>query len=198
VSCSVPGLGATATARVVWLNPNVVEAAQRYGVDPVLVHAVVWVESHHVPTAVSDKGAAGPMQLMPATSKAMSEAEGVPNDPMDPRLGILLGTAFLARLLRRYGGDAALATAAYYAGPGRVPITGPVPPIAAGYVAKVQAAMPMFEDLDASCSGPMVPSPRRRSTRADPVVVLSQRKGSGGGAGGLLIAVVLALAGGRA
>jgi|GEM_PF-83477 len=99
------------------------EAAERNGVDPHLVAAVVREESSYYPRAVSRAGARGLMQLMPATAQPMAEHRGLPfrdGDLLDdPRANLQLGAAFLGTLLREWG-DARLALAAYNAGPRRV------------------------------------------------------------------------------
>jgi soluble lytic murein transglycosylase-like protein len=95
-----------------------------YGLDPDLVRAVIRQESGFQPCAVSAKGAAGLMQLMPAT---LAELEV--QDAFDPEQNIDAGIRLLRRLLDRYNGDLALALAAYNAGPMRVDGANGVPPI---------------------------------------------------------------------
>lgn len=103
------------------------ELASRYGrqfgVDPKLVLAVMRAESGLDPSARSPKGAAGLMQLMPATAREL----GV-RDAMDPAQNVAGGTRYLRQLLDRFGGDTELALAAYNAGPGAVLRHGGVPP----------------------------------------------------------------------
>ncbi|HKD00715.1 MAG TPA: lytic transglycosylase domain-containing protein, partial [Methylomirabilota bacterium] len=91
------------------------DAAQRRGIDPYLVAAVVREESSYYPRAVSRAGARGLMQLMPATARLMAP----PGDLDDPGFNIELGTRFLAGLIREFN-DPRLAIAAYNAGPKNV------------------------------------------------------------------------------
>jgi soluble lytic murein transglycosylase-like protein len=103
----------------------VAEAAQRHGLDPALVMAVVGVESGFQPQAVSPKGARGLMQLMPRTAREMGVA-----DPFDPAANLDGGSRYLSSLVARYEGDLTKALAAYNAGMGAVARHGGVPPYA--------------------------------------------------------------------
>jgi soluble lytic murein transglycosylase-like protein len=98
-------------------------AAQRHGLDPALVLAVVSVESAFRPDAVSPKGAQGLMQLMPATAAALGVA-----DPFDPEQNLEAGSRHLRELVAFYDGDLTRALAAYNAGPGAVSRHRGVPP----------------------------------------------------------------------
>ena len=91
--------------------------------DPRLVRAVIQVESGYNPTALSNKGAMGLMQLMPGTAREL----GV-SDPYDPSDNIQGGTAYLRQLLTQFEERIELAVAAYNAGPGAVMKYGGVPP----------------------------------------------------------------------
>ena len=85
--------------------------ADRYGVPRELVHAVIEVESAWQPYVASSKGAAGLMQLMPATAVTF----GVRNR-FRIEENVQGGVACLAWLQRRFRGDPRLVTAAYFAG----------------------------------------------------------------------------------
>ena len=97
------------------LTPLIEHYARVHDVTPALVAAVVGVESGFNPRAVSPKGAAGAMQLMPATAARY----GV-TDPGDPEQNIDAGVRHLKDLLVQHQGNVALALAAYNAGQGAV------------------------------------------------------------------------------
>jgi hypothetical protein len=95
-------------------NPDLVDLVQR----------VKRQESQGDQTAVSNKGAVGIMQVMPATGPEAARLAGVPWDAeafhSDAAYNEILGHAYLAQLLRKYKGDVSRALAAYNAGTGRV------------------------------------------------------------------------------
>ncbi len=113
--------GPAATARAHAFRPDVDRAGQQYEVSPALIDAIASVESRYDPRAVSSANAAGIMQLMPATARAM----GV--DRADPAANIRGGTAYLRLLLNRFDGDLVRTIAAYNAGPAAVARAGGVP-----------------------------------------------------------------------
>jgi soluble lytic murein transglycosylase-like protein len=102
---------------------EIAASAQRWGVDPALVRAIIHAESAFRPDAVSRKGAQGLMQLMPGTA----DMYGV-SDAFDVAQNIDAGTQHLSGLLTRYGGDVQKAAAAYNAGEGAVQRYGGIPP----------------------------------------------------------------------
>jgi len=85
--------------------------ASAYQVPRALVAAVIQVESNWNPDAVSDKGAAGLMQLMPETAGRF----GV-RDRFNIQENIRGGVAYLGWLIRLFKGDLRLAVAAYFVG----------------------------------------------------------------------------------
>jgi soluble lytic murein transglycosylase-like protein len=90
-------------------------ACTAYKVPLPLVLAVMKVESGFNPRAVSDRGAMGLMQLMPATAADLGVVA-----PFDPQQNIDGGVRYLRELLDAFSGDLRLALAAYHAGPKRV------------------------------------------------------------------------------
>jgi hypothetical protein len=110
---------------MVTLENEIRAAEQRHGLDGAIIRAVIQRESAFDPCAVSNKGALGLMQLMPATAASL----GV-EDPFDPVQNIRGGAKYLAQLLARYGGDWRRALAAYNAGPTPVDTYGGIPPFA--------------------------------------------------------------------
>lgn len=104
---------------------SISKAAELHQLDPALIRAVIHAESGFQADAVSKQGARGLMQLMPKTAKEL----GVKNS-FDSHANILAGSAYLAKLLKSYQGDIALASAAYNAGPGTVKKYAGIPPYA--------------------------------------------------------------------
>jgi len=86
-----------------------------YQVPRELVHSIIEVESGWDPRAVSNKGAVGMMQLMPATAVTF----GVTNR-FDIEQNIRGGVAYLAKLLNLFDGDLRLVAAAYLTGENRI------------------------------------------------------------------------------
>lgn len=86
---------------------EMVAAAQAAGndnqVDPLLVLAVVAVESGMNPVAQSPVGAQGLMQVMTRMHSALFEAQGGDEAALDPEANIKVGTAILGDLIRRAG-----------------------------------------------------------------------------------------------
>jgi hypothetical protein len=96
--------------------------AETHGVDPMLVSALIQVESGNKPTARSNKGAMGLMQLMPSTARLYKL-----RNPYDPKANIAAGVKHLKSLLDRFR-TVDLALAAYNAGEGAVKKFNGIPP----------------------------------------------------------------------
>ena len=105
------------------LDRIIFEAGEAQGVDPRLLHAVIWQESKYKTRALSHAGAQGLMQLIPDTAKRFGC-----DDPHDPVKNIKAGTKYLSWLLKRFEGDVELALAGYNAGEGAVDKYDGVPP----------------------------------------------------------------------
>ena len=97
--------------------------SEAHGVDPMLVRALIQVESNYRPRAKSHKGAMGLMQLMPATAR-----EHKVGNPYDPKANIAAGVKHLKGLIDRFDGALDMALAAYNAGEGAVKKFGGIPP----------------------------------------------------------------------
>ena len=86
--------------------------------------AIARQESAFMPDARSPVGARGIMQLMPATARLTARKVGMRNpsthDLNNPTTNIQLGSAYLGQMMRKFGNNRILASAAYNAGPSRV------------------------------------------------------------------------------
>ncbi|MBF0610568.1 MAG: lytic transglycosylase domain-containing protein [Magnetococcales bacterium] len=105
------------------LREIIADHASTFGINPLLVQAVVAVESGFNARARSPAGALGMMQLTRETANRL----GV-NQPMDADENIRGGTLYLKMLTEQFDGDTTLALAAYHAGPKTVEDYGGVPP----------------------------------------------------------------------
>jgi soluble lytic murein transglycosylase-like protein len=114
--------------------------AEAVRIDPLLVLAVIEVESGYDPSAVSDAGAVGLMQLLPGTLQREAAGLGMDaRDPHDPVANVRAGVRYLRRCLDSYP-DRDVALMAYNAGPNRLYAwlqAGTVPPDVVGYARRV-------------------------------------------------------------
>jgi soluble lytic murein transglycosylase-like protein len=105
------------------LDLIIFRAGKQYGVDPRLLHAVIWQESKYKVQARSHAGAQGLMQMIPATARRFGCA-----DVHDPADNVQAGTRYLRFLLKRFNGNVSLALAGYNAGEGSVDKYDGIPP----------------------------------------------------------------------
>ena len=106
------------------LAASIVEQSRKHSFDPILVLAVIKVESQFDHEAVSRRGAQGLMQIRPTAVAALVEQGHIPDLPneknlKDPIVNVKIGTAYLSHL-RKIFNDLRLALTAYNSGPTRV------------------------------------------------------------------------------
>lgn len=118
-----------ARERVLTSNPDLIfpqpwkatveSTATRFQVPSELVYAIMRQESLFNPLARSPADAFGLLQLIPQSAKKAQEEAKIQikshEDLYDPEINILLGTAFIKRLLDRWNGQFVLAVASYNA-----------------------------------------------------------------------------------
>jgi len=123
------------------------DVGRRHDVEPAMIKAIIMAESSYNPRAVSHRGAAGLMQLMPATAESM----GV-KDRFDPAHNIDGGVRYFKKMLLRFDGDTRLALAAYNAGARKVRQHNGIPPYKTtrSYIAKVFQYYERYKDLENS------------------------------------------------
>jgi soluble lytic murein transglycosylase-like protein len=121
---------------------NLIEdIAEKEGVSPNLIKAIVKVESNFNPKALSPKGAYGLMQLMPNTAELLNV------DRENPEENLLGGIHYLKTLALKYK-DLDKVLAAYNAGPGNVDKYNEVPPFTEtkNYIKKIKKILNQLED----------------------------------------------------
>ena len=110
--------------RPVFHADSVSRHCEKYKIDPVLVTAIIKVESNFFRNAKSHRGAVGLMQLLPSTAQELAPELGLKKfnakDLEQPDINIRLGTYYLYKLKKEFMGDEVLALAAYNAGLGKV------------------------------------------------------------------------------
>lgn len=134
-------------AKEVPFGSIIYQEAKKNDLPPELVAAVAHTESKFVPTARSNRGAVGLMQLEPRTGRWLGAA-----NLANPAENIMAGAKYLRYLTDRFGGDAQKAVAAYNAGEGNVRRFNGVPPFreTRDYVSRV---MNFQRDLGSQMEG---------------------------------------------
>jgi len=125
-------------------------SAERHGVDPGLMKAMMHTESAFNPNARSPVGAQGLMQLMPATARRFKVS-----NPWNPADNIEGSAKYIAWLMRRFNNNVEYAIAGYNAGEGNVDKYGGIPPFkeTRNYVQKVMSRYHSLYKNDAGLSG---------------------------------------------
>ncbi len=119
-------LGLVSTVRAFYpikFREPVDRSSREFNLDPLLLYAVIRVESRFDPRAISPAGARGLMQIMPRTGSWAASRLGMtlpdpalPDRLMDPETNIRIGAFYLRYLFDQFDGDPATALAAYNAG----------------------------------------------------------------------------------
>lgn len=121
LSVRAPGLGLTLRRQ---LAQAISEEAKAAGYDPLLILAIIDVESDFEEEAISNKGARGLMQIKPSTLYFLARKLGLKLSreevAEDPALCVRLGIRYLKMMQNQFKGDLELALMAYNAGPGRI------------------------------------------------------------------------------
>ena len=90
-------------------DDEIAAAAARHGVDPLLVKAVIWQESRFHADKLGAHGERGLMQVTEPAAADWVAAVGVetfvPEDLIDPKTNIEVGTWYLGRALKHWSGQ---------------------------------------------------------------------------------------------
>jgi soluble lytic murein transglycosylase len=87
-------------------DPYIIAVGREYGVDPFLIRALIWRESHFNPSIYGTAQEHGLMQVTPAVGEEWAKANKVPDfkpaDLFDPLTNIRAGTWYLSHAIRRW------------------------------------------------------------------------------------------------
>ena len=139
-------------------------AARRYRINPELVRAMVRCESAFNPWATSPRGAAGLMQLMPATAERFGITS---DDRWDPAHNLDAGVAYLRWLTDHFDQDLPLILAAFNSGEGAVERYRGIPPYreTRDYVRRVYSELGLESGRTTTVVTAVVPSTGAPSPR---------------------------------
>lgn len=132
----------------------IAQVARQYALDPLLMSAIVQTESAYRADAISEKGAQGLMQVIPATGRRFGKISTT-----DPRENLEAGAAYLSWLMKHFEGRLDLALAGYNAGEGAVERYGnSIPPYdeTKSYVRKVLSRLSELRALPQAAAAPAV------------------------------------------
>ena len=141
-----------------YYRPTIEEQADKFGLDPLFVAAVIRQESGFRPKARSPVGAVGLMQLMPKTGTWAAEQLGIKHFTVaqleDPATNIRLGCWYLRYLFQQFR-EPAKVLAAYNGGEGNMAYWGTLQgeqikhafPETQGYVAQGMKTYQRYKDL---------------------------------------------------
>ncbi len=99
---------------------EITQSAQGSALDPDLLFSLIKQESAFHHQVRSHQGAAGLMQLMPATAAGLVVGPLQPEDLLSPAINTRLGAKYLKQLLTTFQGNTIYALAGFNAGPGAV------------------------------------------------------------------------------
>src|SRR5215218_7638705 len=140
----------------------IVESGQRNSVDPLLLYSIMHQESSFKPRAMSNKGARGLMQLIPATARRFCVT-----NIWDPKQNIEGGARYMRFLRNLFNGDVRLALAGYNAGEGAVMKYGyQIPPYSETreYVRRIGNRYSMIRDPQALAKAETLPAEQKDPT----------------------------------
>ncbi len=135
-----------------------VQIAAEHNIELPLMLAIIYAESNFNPVAVSKNGAAGLMQVMPATARGLGlkvpqyQDKRKPkintdiDERFDPHKNLHAGLAYFKTLLEKYKGNLTLALGAYNVGPGKVRVNGPLISRGKQYANKVLSRSQYYRD----------------------------------------------------
>ena len=130
------------------LAESIVRVSEKHSLDPLLVLAVIQVESRFDRRAVSPRGAQGLMQVKQVVVDELVDEGKLStreHDLKDPQVNVQIGVSYLAHLIELFG-DLNIALAAYNWGPSRIRDTlAAEQAIPSQYVSKVLSAQRSLE-----------------------------------------------------